>query len=114
MTIYRIYKIVNEFEWSPYNDDMIQIDNEETVEYVDSKEKVDAFFAKIEEEKGKCEKCLTCPIISLTKRKYNNQKNCLDSYCDKKNLFFKNNSVFCKNEKHADAAEYGYEEIIVR
>lgn len=113
--IYRIYKVYTDFEWSPYTDDLIQIDNDETIKYVDSKEKVDSFFKEIEDGNNHGEKCLHCPLINLTKRQYNNGKHdiVIDTYCNEKDIFFDGNHVFCKNEKHIDYTEYGYEEVEV-
>lgn len=112
--VYRIYKVVQDFEWSPYTDDMIQVDKDITIKYVDSKEKVDAFLRAIEEHNNKCLHCYNCPILRLTKRQYDNDKhNDVKDYCANKSLVFEGNAIKCNNEKLMDFTEYAYETIQV-
>lgn len=113
MTIYRIYK--TEYE-STYNRDPDLDETREictSVKYVDSFEKVEAFFRQIEEYNKSCEQCVNCPIRKLTKRKYNNRRAQVDGYCDKKDLVFTGNNIRCNNSKYLDSNEYGYEQIEV-
>lgn len=115
MKIYRIYKIVSELEWSPYTDDVMQVDNDVTIKYVDSLQKVDDFINPIEDKNQCAMKCHHCPLINLTKRQYNNGKHniLINTYCDEKDIEFDGNYVRCKNEKYMDLTEYHCEEIEV-
>lgn len=114
MIIYRIYKVYTDFEWSPYTDDCIYTDKDETIKYVDSKEKVDVFFKKIEDKNDIAMKCVKCPIISLTKRQYTNGKHSeVNEYCNECDLKFNGNRINCNNYKFTDLTDYKYEEIEV-
>ncbi len=115
MKIYRIFKWIQDYRWSPYSDDYMPIDDQETIKYVSSKEKVGIFLQKKADDRQACSKCLHCPLINLTKRQYKNGKHDLviNTYCDNKDIYFQGNNVFCKNEMEADMSDYDYEEIEV-
>lgn len=120
MKIYRIYKIIYDVEWDYYNDDFIDCtdcDKEETIKYVDSIEKVDAFLKGIEDGNNSINKCTYCPIINFTKRQYNNGKHdvVINEYCDSKDISFIGNTVKCNNDRSSeyDCSDYYYEEIEV-
>lgn len=90
------------------------IDTDETVKYVDSKDKVDKFFDDIKEQNKNIEKCHHCPLMNLTKRQYTNGKHdmVINSFkCHAKDIYFDGNEVFCKNTATMDLIDYEYEEI---
>lgn len=113
MKIYRIYKLETQSEYDSYLDDYKEIQVDITIKYVDSYKKVENFMNMIETYNNNCSHCYNCPIIKLTKRKYNNQKDKIDTYCENKNLVFNGNTISCKNQKYLDFTQYFYEEIIV-
>lgn len=115
MKIYRIYKWIEDFQWDSDTDGLITVDKKETIKYVDSKEKADDFLNSINDNNKTSEKCWYCPIIRLSKRKYNNGKyeDIINNYCDVKNIYFCGNNVHCENVKSPDFHDYDYEEIDV-
>lgn len=114
MKIYRIYTIVTTAEYDWFQDDYIDRDEDVTIKFVSSKEKVDKFLKEIEEKNNKALHCYNCPILRLTKRMYDNGKhNDVNDYCCNKDLFFNGNAIFCENEKQMNFDEYFYEEIEV-
>lgn len=111
MEIFRIYKEVDDFEYSPYTDDVMRVSREETVKYVDSEEKAEAFLKSVEDYNDGCRRCLDCPILKLTKRKYNFHKEETDVYCSEKELVFNGNSIYCRKRRVPDYTYYDYERI---
>lgn len=114
MTIYRIYKTKIISEYDGYTDDYIDREEDETIKFVSTKEKIDEFFKSVENKNNKALHCFNCPIIKLTKRQYDNGKHInVKDWCSNKDLYFERNRVYCKNEKAVDFDEYNYEEIEV-
>lgn len=114
MIIYRIYKMITVCDYDASIDDYRDREEDVTIKYVSSKQKVQEFLNQIEAKNKEAYPCTTCPIISLTKRTYNNGKHeDLKKYCNKGDIFFEGNRIFCKNVKSSDFTEYFYEEIEV-
>lgn len=111
MKIYRIYyEIIN------YNENDIEECEEITVKYVDDIKKYDEFLKKIDDYNKNLPNCYNCPIIHLTKRKYNNKEELYSEFkCNEKNIYYEGNTLICEGFKKykPDYNTYLYEEINV-
>lgn len=64
------------------------------------KEKAEDHLNKLisaqEKIEADAQKCASCLINHLTKRKYNNKKNVISDYCNKAEIEFDGNDIMCK------------------